>query len=45
MVQKVTPAKVNRENLRIQIKAKYTEVAVEPAKGFHFHTGRPRARV
>ena len=29
--------------LREQIKDKYREVAVEPDKEFHFHTGRPAA--
>jgi SAM-dependent methyltransferase len=38
-------AKVNRDDLRAQIKDKYTEVALEPEKGFHFHTGRPLARM
>ena len=45
MVQKITPAKVNREDLRNEIKAKYTEVALEPERGFHFHTGRPLAKM
>jgi SAM-dependent methyltransferase len=43
MVQQVTPAKVDRELLRRQISEKYTDVALEPEKGFHFHTGRPLA--
>ena len=43
MVQQVTPAKVDREQLRRQISEKYTDVALEPEKGFHFHTGRPLA--
>ncbi len=43
MTQQVAPAKVDRETLRQQIQAKYTDVAVEPEKGFHFHTGRPLA--
>ena len=42
MVQ-VVAAKVDREQLRKQISDKYTDVALEPAKGFHFHTGRPLA--
>ncbi len=29
--------------LRAQIREKYTEVAQEPEKGFHFHNGRPLA--
>jgi SAM-dependent methyltransferase len=45
MVEKVTSAKVNRDDLRAEIKAKYTEVALEPEKGFHFHTGRPLAKM
>ncbi len=43
MVQQVTPARVDREQLRRQISEKYTDVALEPEKGFHFHTGRPLA--
>jgi SAM-dependent methyltransferase len=39
----VQPAKVDRERLRRQIQAKYTDVALEPEQGFHFHTGRPLA--
>jgi SAM-dependent methyltransferase len=39
----VQPAKVDRERLREQIQAKYTDVAMEPEQGFHFHTGRPLA--
>jgi arsenite methyltransferase len=45
MIQKVTPAMVDRDELRVEIKAKYTEVALEPEKGFHFHTGRALARM
>ncbi len=45
MNTKVTPAKVDRDQLRQEIKVKYTEVALEPEKGFHFHTGRPLARM
>ena len=43
MIQQVTPAKVDREQLRKQISEKYTDVALKPQKGFHFHTGRPLA--
>jgi SAM-dependent methyltransferase len=39
----VIPANVDRERLRTGITDKYTEVALEPQKGFHFHTGRPLA--
>lgn len=37
----VIAAKVDRERLREQISDKYTDVALTPEKGFHFHTGRP----
>ncbi len=43
MIQRVASAKVDREQLRRQISEKYTEVAMAPEKGFHFHTGRPLA--
>jgi SAM-dependent methyltransferase len=43
MVHQVLAAKVDREQLRRQISEKYTDVALEPEKGFHFHTGRPLA--
>ena len=44
-MDEVQPARVDREELRCQIQAKYTDVAVEPEKGFHFHTGRPLANM
>ena len=44
-MEQVTAARVDREVLRSQVQEKYTEVAVEPGKGFHFHTGRPLARM
>ena len=31
------------ETLRSQIRREYSQVATEPEKGFHFHTGRPLA--
>jgi SAM-dependent methyltransferase len=31
--------------LRLAIQAEYAEVAERPEQGFHFHTGRPRARL
>jgi arsenite methyltransferase len=43
MIQKVVAANVDRAQLRRQISEKYTDVALEPEKGFHFHTGRPLA--
>jgi SAM-dependent methyltransferase len=39
----VTPAKVDRNQLREAIHDKYTAVAETPEQGFHFHTGRPLA--
>lgn len=43
MVNQVTPARVDRDALRRFVSEKYTEVANEPEKGFHFHNGRPLA--
>lgn len=45
MTIEVTAARVDRDQLRAQVSAKYREVALEPAKGFHFHTGRRLARM
>ena len=36
---------MNREELRRRIAEKYRDVAVNPELGFHFHTGRPLARI
>ncbi len=38
-------APLNREELRRRIAEKYRDVAVDPAMGFHFHTGAPLARM
>jgi len=43
MIQNVAPARVDRDALRRYVSEKYTEVANEPEKGFHFHSGRPLA--
>jgi SAM-dependent methyltransferase len=43
VVNPVTVAKVDRQRLRRQISDKYTSVALQPEKGFHFHTGRTLA--
>lgn len=43
MGSRVQAANVDRDRLRQGISHKYTEVALEPEKGFHFHTGRPLA--
>ncbi|MBI2886351.1 MAG: methyltransferase domain-containing protein [Chloroflexi bacterium] len=37
--------KLDIEKLRSEIQLKYKEVATTPEKGFHFHTGRPLARM
>lgn len=39
MNSQVLPANVDRDQLRSGISAKYTEVALDPHAGFHFHTG------
>jgi arsenite methyltransferase len=33
------------DTLRLAIQDEYAEVACKPTKGFHFHTGRPLARI
>ena len=43
MATQVTAANVDRERLRSGIQDKYTDVALDPQLGFHFHTGRPLA--
>lgn len=37
--------RVDLHTLRREIQKEYTEVATRPEKGFHFHTGRPLARM
>ena len=37
--------RVDRETLRQAIREEYEVVAAEPTRGFHFHTGRPLARL
>jgi arsenite methyltransferase len=39
------PIDVDLGALRQAIQAEYAEVALHPTKGFHFHTGRPLARL
>ncbi len=41
----VSVPKVNIEVLRSAISTEYREVALNPQKGFHFHTGRPLAKI
>ena len=45
MTQPIVVPDVDREGLRCEIRKEYAEVARNPAKGFHFHTGRPLARM
>ena len=41
----VTTPKVDLEALRSAIQEEYEVVAADPGRGFHFHTGRPLARL
>lgn len=41
----VQTPEVNVDVLRQAIQEEYAEVAANPDKGFHFHTGRPLARI
>ena len=43
MAETFAPAPVDVARLRAEIKLKYSDVANEPVKGFHFHVGRPLA--
>ncbi len=45
MAMQVVPAKVDPARLRLQIQAKYSDVALKPDEGFHFHTGAPLAQM
>ncbi len=45
MVEPVSVPKVNIEVLRSAISTEYRDVALNPQKGFHFHTGRPLAKI
>jgi SAM-dependent methyltransferase len=45
MSQSVTPPKLDVDTLRGAIRKEYAEVATNPTRGFHFHTGRPLAKL
>ncbi len=45
MSEPISVPKVNIEVLRNAISTEYREVALNPQKGFHFHTGRPLAKI
>jgi SAM-dependent methyltransferase len=37
--------KISLDELRVEIKKEYTNVALDPGKGYHFHTGRKLANL
>lgn len=43
MTEAFAPSPVDVDRLRAEVKLKYRDVATNPTKGFHFHTGRPLA--
>jgi SAM-dependent methyltransferase len=45
MSQVATIPNIDVETLRSEISKEYAEVAINPEKGFHFHTGRPLAKI
>jgi SAM-dependent methyltransferase len=45
MIATSYPQTLDLESLRAAIQGEYELVATEPARGFHFHTGRPLARM
>ncbi len=45
MAERFATAPVDVDRLRTEVKLKYRDVALVPTKGFHFHVGRPLARM
>jgi arsenite methyltransferase len=45
MISLNIPLKLDPQSLRTAIQEEYHLVAVEPKRGFHFHTGRPLAKM
>jgi arsenite methyltransferase len=45
MADTFAAAPVDIQRLRAEVKLKYRDVATDPGKGFHFHVGRPLARM
>jgi SAM-dependent methyltransferase len=45
MISTNYPQTLDLGSLRAAIQGEYERVALEPARGFHFHTGRPLARM
>jgi len=43
MSNRHTISKISPEELRAEVSKEYTEVALDPYKGYHFHTGRDAA--
>lgn len=45
MTKPIAVPELDEEALRCEIRREYAEVATHPSRGFHFHTGRPLARM
>ena len=45
MTRPIAVPELDQEALRCEIRREYAEVATHPSRGFHFHTGRPLARM
>lgn len=45
MAQSISTTNIDLQTLRCEIRNEYAEVARNPEKGFHFHTGRPLANM
>jgi arsenite methyltransferase len=45
MTETFATVPVDVERLRAEVKLKYRDVATNPTKGFHFHVGRPLAKM
>ncbi|MEE9131915.1 MAG: methyltransferase domain-containing protein [Gemmatimonadota bacterium] len=45
MSQAIKVPDVDVESLRDEVRSEYAEVAANPQRGFHFHTGRPLAKM
>ncbi|HET9327999.1 MAG TPA: methyltransferase domain-containing protein [Candidatus Eisenbacteria bacterium] len=45
MTKPIAVPELDEEALRCEIRREYAEVATHPSRGFHFHTGRPLARL
>lgn len=45
MMKPIAVPDLDQDALRCEIRKEYAEVATHPSRGFHFHTGRPLARM